>query len=164
MSGEKEYSTLANKKLQDVTSKVNEYESNIGLPRIPDEKNECEFLNLTGEQISKYTPEQCNIAAGELASYSIYIHRRISRERGILRWLESRIDLAIASELNSYQGYYSHSQRRSVAIVGNDYAKELEEFRIKSQLKVDILDGLTYHINQLCRVLLDSQNVKRQQR
>lgn len=164
MSGESEYSTLAKRRIEKRDGKIEEYENNLGLPSLPDRKNECRYLKLNGEEISRFTPEQCGEAAAELAVYGVYIQRKLSRERGILRWLESRIDLAIASELNSYEGYYSHSQRRSVAIVGNNYARELEEFRINSQLKVDILDGLTYQINQLCRVLLESQNAKRQQR
>ncbi len=164
MNGDTASSTLANQELIDRKKGMNKYEGSIGLPIITPRTDECEYLDITGNEISKFTPEQCGEAATDLAAYSIYIQRLLGREKGILRWLEAKIDLSIAGELNSYSGYYSHNQRRAVAIINNAYAKELEDMRINSQIKVDSLEGLTYQINQLCRVLLEAQSQKRHQR
>jgi hypothetical protein len=164
VSGDNASLALANKRFEKRNEEINKYEKSLGLPPLPAEHTECEYLTLNGEEITKFTPEQCGAAASILANYALYVQRVLSRERGILRWLDSRINLSIANELNNYTGYYSHDQRRAVAISNNEYAKALEEFKINSQLKVDILDGLTYQINQLCRVLLDAQSSKRQQK
>jgi hypothetical protein len=125
----------------------------LGLPALSTNINECESLTLSGEDISGLSSEDRDEHAANLAAYAIYIQRTLSKEKGLVRWLEAKINLSIADELNDYAGYYSHEQRRAVAVKGNAYAKELEEFRMNAQLKVDLLDGLTYQINQLCRVL-----------
>lgn len=164
MSGDTASSISARQRVEKRIEDIDVYEKRLGLPTLPKDHIECEHLNLKGSDIPKFTPEQCGGIAADLANYAIYIQRILSKEKGILRWLDSRIDMAIASELNSYTGYYSHAQRRAVAIVNNVYAKELEELKINSQLKVDLLDGLTYQINQLCRVFLDAQTNKRQQK
>jgi hypothetical protein len=140
---------------------IQNYEVKVGLPSLPENKDRCSWLEITGQEVSKMSPDELDEAATDLAAYGIYIQRTLSKERGILRWLDSRINLSIASELNNYTGYYSHDQRRAVAVVNNSYAKELEEMKINSQLKVDLLDGLTFQINQLCRVLLEAKNKKR---
>lgn len=152
MSGKEEFSNK--------TAKLEEYEARLGLYKVPAKARECSLLTLTGEDIAKLNAEQCGEAATDLAAYGIYIQRTLGKERGLLNWLEGRINLEIANELNNYEGYYSGPQRRAVAIVNNAYAKELEEFRLNSQLKVDMLDGLTYQINQLTKVLLETQRVK----
>jgi hypothetical protein len=157
MNGETESLSLAVRRSNTRDSNLYNYEEKVGLPHLPTEKEACQWLDLTGEDVSKMSPDECQEAAADLASYGFYIQRVLSKENGILRWLNSRINLSIASELNNYTGYYSHEQRRAVAIVNNLYAKELEEFRINSQLKVDMLEGLTFQINQLCRVLLEKK-------
>jgi hypothetical protein len=153
---------LASQKLESRQSDMQKFESNIGLYKFPAQIQECEQLTLTGEDIKMFTAEQCDEAAMDLANYSMYIQRVFNKEKSIVRWLEAKINLTIASELNSYEGYYSHEQRRYVAIVNNSYAKELEEFRINSQMKVDMLDGLNYQINQQCKVLLEAKYTKKQ--
>lgn len=158
MNGDIVSSNLAQKALQDKREKITDYEKRIGLPILPAQYAPCEHLNITGDQINRMDSHQCQEVATDLATYSIYIKRTLNKEKGLARWLDSRINLEIASELNNYTGYYSHEQRRSVAIVNNEYAKTLEELKINSQLKVDMLEGLTYQINQLCQVLLSRKD------
>src|SRR5688572_18605984 len=147
MSGDPESQTLAEKRVEEKRTQIQNYEKRLGLPVLRSNKDECEALNLSGEDISKLTPEQRDEYSGDLASYAIYIQRTLAKEKGMARWLEARINLTVAPELNDYTGYYSHDQRRAIAIKGNAYAKELEEIRMTTQLKVDILEGLTYQIN-----------------
>jgi hypothetical protein len=153
--------SLAKKKINSRIEQQTSYENSIGLPPLPANNTDCSYLELTHEEISKMSAEQCGEAAGNIASYAIYIQRILNKERSILRWLEARINLEISPELNSYTGYYSNEHRRAVAITNNAYAKELEEMRITSQMKVDMLEGLPYQMNQLCKVLLEVQATKR---
>jgi hypothetical protein len=158
LSGKSE--SLAKKKYEEKVEQIENFEARTGLCKSPAKARECSLLTLTGEDIAKLNAEQCGEAATDLAAYGIYIQRVLGKERALLNWLEGRINLEIANELNNYEGYYSNIQRRAIALVNNAYAKELEEFRLNSQLKVDMLDGLTYQINQLTKVLLETQRVK----
>lgn len=153
MPGDPASLAKAAERLSKTRSKLDEYENRLGLPPLPTSRDECEALSLTGEEISKLAPERRDEYAADLAAYAVYIQRTLSKERGLARWLEARINLAVAGDLQTYVGYYSHDQRRAVAILNNVYAKELEEFRINSQLKIDVLDGLVYQINQMSRIL-----------
>lgn len=153
MSGDIASKTQALTQTEKKKERLEEYEGSLGLPTLKRGLDQCDSMNLSGEDISSLTPEDRDEHAANLAAYAIYIQRTLSKERALARWLESKISLSIADELNNYAGYYSHDQRRAIAIKGNAYAKELEEFRMNSQLKVDLLEGLTYQINQLCRVL-----------
>jgi hypothetical protein len=161
LSGENGSLTWASQKADAKRDDMFAYEKRVGLPKLPDQYHECKHLELTGETISKFSPEQCIEAATELSSYGVFIQRTLSKEKGMLRWLNSRIDQSIAQDIQEYIGYYSHEQRRAMAIVNNESAKALEELRLNSQLKVDMLEGLTFQINQLCRVLLESNSQKR---
>lgn len=161
LSGDNASLTLANKRLNEKREKQDQYEQDIGLPALRANREECEYLDITGAEISRLSPDKCIEIAGDLSSYVIHVQRTLSKEKAILRWLDEHINLTIANELNDYAGYYSHQQRRDIAIVNNAYAKELEILKINSQLKVDMLEGLTYQINQLCRVLLEAQKGKK---
>lgn len=162
MSGDIASSNLAQDKVKERNIKLTNYEKEIGLPQL--KNSECGYLDLEPSNIHKMTPEECDEAAISLANYGFYIQRTLSRQKSIAKWLESKIMLAVANELNDYAGYYSHAQRQAVAITNNQYAKELEEFRLNTQMKIDLLDGLTFQINQLCRVLLEAKTTKRQTR
>lgn len=161
MSGDNASLALASQKFNIKIEQISKYEHKLGLTPLDSDRNQCKWLNLAGKDIVGFTAEQCDEASTDLAAYAVFIHRQLNKERALMKWLEARINLAIASELNSYEGYYSHEQRRAVAIVNNAYAKELEEFKINSQIKVEMLDGLTYQINQLVRVLLETKFSKR---
>lgn len=161
MSGDNASQNMAKQKFDKKLENISQYEHKLGLTLLDSDRDECKWLNLAGKDIYEFTPDMCDEAATDLAAYGIFIQRQLNKERALMKWLEARINLSIASELNSYEGYYSHEQRRAVAIINNAYAKELEELKINCQIKVEMLDGVTYQINQLCRVLLDAKATKK---
>jgi hypothetical protein len=147
--------------LNRIKEKGDAFDHTIGLPCLLREAQECEHLAINGSDLIKLSPEECGQIAVDLASYAIYIQRTLSKETSYLKWLESKISLAIAPELNSYVGYFSNEQRRSMAIVSNEYAYQLEELRVVAQLKVDMLAQVPFQINQLVKTVLEIQASKR---
>ena len=162
MNGETESSTsAARNRLEKIKNKLDIFEKSVGLPPYNRDERTCEHLNLTSAVIRNFSADECGEVATDLASYAIYIQRTLNREQSYLKWLEAKIDLAVADELNDYSGYYSHEQRKYKAIVNNEYARELEEMRIQAQIKVSALAQLPFQINQLCRTLTEAQASKR---
>jgi len=164
MDGEEESLNLATKTFNKLNQKSDQFDNLIGFPAHPSTIKTCDYLSITREFVKKLSPEDCVEIATELASYGIYIQRTLSKHLSHLHWIESKINLAIASQLNNFQGYYSFEQRKTMAILDNEYARQLEELRINTQVKVDMLSQIPYQINQLVRTLIEIQNTKKYQK
>jgi hypothetical protein len=160
VSGEGGLLTLGRQHLNNHLGKIAEFERKMGLEKMEEKHGGEITLDLKGINVAGLSAEGCDELALELASYSLFVQRKLNKERATLKWLDARINLTIAPELNTYGGYYSHEQRRAVAINGNSYAKELEEIKISTQSKVDFLENLPYQINQLHRTILEAKNTK----
>ena len=153
MSGKEESQTLdkmAENSFSNIKDKINKFDETLNFP-----------AHFNSINIKNMSAEECGELSVEISSYSIYIKKRINKEYAYVHWLESKINLSVANELNSYVGYYSNDQRRAVAIVNNEYAKQLEELRINSQAKIDIMAELPYYLNQLSQSVIKAQQEKR---
>lgn len=121
------------------------------------EIDECPALHFDHEDIQKMSYDECMEWAVEIRSFAMMIQKAINRQTAYRTWLEAKITLAIANDLQNYEGYYSFDQRRSVAIVNNEYAKQLEEMRINVQMKLDMLHSYPFQINQISTALLEKR-------
>ena len=159
-SANNESSTSTRNKFELKQNALDAFETSLGLPKLNLEEDECEYVEMSPEEILKMDWDGCSKVAAGLSNYGIYIQRILNKQKSYLNYIESKINMMIANELNSYEGYYSQEQRRAVAIVNNSYAKEWELMRMNHKMKVDLLDGLVYQINQKIRIVSDIQNGK----
>lgn len=141
--------------LEKKVEELNQWENKLGLPDQP-------FLEICQEDLAKLSAEQTGELAGEVSLYGILLQKEVSKQTAFASFLEDKIKLAIANELNSYEGYYNAEQRKYVAIANNEYAKKMEEIRINTKLKVDLLSSLPYQLNQFQKSLIELQQTKRQ--
>lgn len=156
-----ERESIAVRRFNRVKRKLEEFSQDIGFPADGAGASQ-EIMEISGADFRKMTAEQCEEVVVDLANYALHVRRTLNRETAYSQWLASKINMAIADELNQYEGYYSQEQRRAKAIVNNAYAKELEELRINTEMKIAVLAELPFQINQLCRVASDVRNGKRQ--
>jgi hypothetical protein len=162
MSGDPASSALARQRFDERKAKMVTYEKSLGLPELACNVNEdFDLLNISGADARAMNVDELDESMTDLTAYGVCIQRSLNKERALMKWLDSKIELAIANELNNYSGYYSHVQRRAVSVVNNAYAKELEELKIATQVRVEMLEGLPYQINQLCRMLGEIKSTKR---
>lgn len=164
MDGEDESLSLAAQTFEKLQNKLDVFDESIGFPAHARNTRVCEYLELTRESLKKLSPEDCAEIAVDLSSYAIYVQRELSREISYLNWVESKLNLAVAPYLNNIQGYYSSDQRRSMAVMEDEYARQLENLRITLKVKVDALSQIPFQINQLVRTLLEVYNTKKYQR
>jgi hypothetical protein len=154
MNGENGSLNLAVERLQKKANDLDNLEKDLELVNNP-------LLDLSREDIHRLSSEECGEISYDISTFGFNVQRVLNRQLSYLHWLESKISLAIAGELQSYEGYYSFDQRKAVAIINNQYAKQLEDLRISVQMKVDTLSSLPFQINQISKCLIETQISKR---
>jgi len=120
------------------------------------------YLSAGEDFIRKLTPEDCAIAAITLTQYAMFVQKHYNNELAVVNWATQRIRSQIAPNVNQYNAPNAE-ERRAMAIMGDEYAKKLDQLRSLAQIRVDSLTNTCYQINDMARRFDSAGMSKRKQ-
>lgn len=137
------------------------FENNIGIPKFSvNFENEVEkYLNIDINE--KLTPEEYAQAAFILSRFSLYLQRCCNKESAKIFYLEERIKKIIAPRFSQQSQYAKADEKRMLAIREDDVASKLEDERIKIQLRLIRINGLTWKVDSLAEKFTELSRVFR---
>lgn len=150
-------------RLEAVDKSLDDYEASLGLPGGCPREVEVEatrLLTLAPSSLRHLTAPDLGEAAYCLEQYGFFLQRAQNREQTRVRWAEENLRRLLATLLPS-QKAYSLEERRALAIAGSDSARELEQIRVASQLRLERLQYQAQRVQGLARALLSLQQTRR---
>lgn len=120
------------------------------------------YLTAGEDFIKKLTPEDCAIAAVTLTQYAMFVQTHYNKELAKVNWATQKIRSHIAPNVNQYNAPNAE-ERRSMATMGDEYAKKLDQLRSLAQIRVDSLTNTCYQINDMARRFDSAGMSKRKQ-
>lgn len=137
------------KGLEELLRQMNEYLSSHGLGANTFNVVTEKYLNLSPDQLSKLSAEECGEGAYLLSQYSEYIQREINKQTAILDWADHYINKLVYPKLNDYgDGFVKFEYKIACAIKENPLAKELSEIKVKASTHLTSLRELPYKIEK----------------
>lgn len=116
---------------------LDKWENKIGLSKFnpPNSRDDAlKFLEISSNDRSKMTCDECADAVITLAQYAAYVGRAAQREDSESLLLKEQINQLIG-DLIPLQKAYSPEERKSLALLENENAQELERQRIAASVK-----------------------------
>lgn len=120
------------------------------------------YLELTREELQKYTDADCGEVAAILALFSSSLQKETNRQRATVGWCESNLQILTTPKLDNYKAnYQTFEERRLLATMGDSYCDTLNRLRIKAQTRLSEIEGMSYKIDLYIKTLLELQQTKR---
>lgn len=142
---------------------LDEYENGIGIAKFqrPGEAEELERLIIMNRnELEGMDSASCGYIAYRLAQFAFHIQRAQNREVARISWAENEIELTIATELQSYNGY-GYKEKASQAIKGNSHASILNKIKVYAQQRADRLSYQATGLKNLADIMRSIQMNKR---
>lgn len=142
---------------------LNEYESEIGLPKhkAPGTEEELQdYLNWDRSIIEGLSAERCASVAYRLAQFSFYLQRELNREEARMKWATSQLNDTIATNIGSYDKYMKHETKVSLICKENSYAQVMKTIYNKAEGRVTRLTYLSAGLRNLSDTMMAIQRTK----
>lgn len=139
--------------LKEVDAKLDQYEQQLGLPKLGPFQNESEttaLFGMTTAEIRGMSRDEQAEAVLLLQDYTIYLQRVMNREQSRITWCNQTIDRIIAPHVMGYRGY-SVEERRIQAIRDNDAASKVKRLLNEAELRLNRISFLPAKIDALAR-------------
>jgi len=150
-----------NQKLEDLERVLAEFEKSVGVS-IDQNPDVSYALNLSRDQLSKMSPDDCGELAYVLSQQSAYLQKEINKYNQRIQWANTNIDSMICSQVDNYGSRYTtYDNRRMLAVKDNEYTMKLYEIAVQSQRVVDRLAYLPGKISYMSKTLIELQQTKR---
>lgn len=117
------------------------------------------YIEMEQENLRSLSAQECDEAAFLIAQKSITIQKEINKQTSINNWAKAILDLKVAKHAQQYQG--SFLQKEKQAISDNDGFLKMEKVRRESQMRIDRLSGIPFHLDKLIKILMDLSQSKR---
>lgn len=141
--------------IAELDAKLEDYETQLGLPKMGPFTNENEVTKLFGmttEDIRAMSRDEQAEAVVLLEDYQIYLQRVMNREQARIDWCNNFIDRVIAKRIMTYKGY-SVDERRMQAIRDNDAATKAHEHLTNFRARLTRISFLPNRVDALARSL-----------
>lgn len=145
-NGEKELSqdndtTIVDKKLAEITAKVEEQTRLFGLERVQVDQSCVSYIKMSEDELGKLTPEELAAAEIKLSAYSFSLQLFLNKALSIKNWAERSLRLIVIDEYHNFDKFMPYDARRDAVIKGNSYAKRLYDVINQHQV---VIDEMTY--------------------
>ena len=154
-------SNTAKDRLSKLDSVLDEYESSLGIPTFTNDfhdESAKKYLQLSRDQIEKFTPEQCAEAALLLASLSFHLQRSYNREVARVNWADQVLKTIVSGREQQYRGSWDSQFYQAVKEDG--YATKVADIKKYAQQRADRLTYLASSIKNISDIFLSVQRSK----
>jgi len=154
-------SNTAKDRLNKLDSILDEYESSLGIPVFVNDfhdESAKKYLQLSRDQIEKFTPEQCAEAALLLASLSFHLQRSYNREVARVNWADQVLKTIVSGREQQYRGSWDSQFYQAVKEDG--YATKVADIKKYAQQRADRLTYLASSIKNISDIFLSVQRSK----
>ena len=154
-------SNTAKDRLNKLDSVLDEYESSLGIPAFVNDfhdESAKKYLQLSRDQIEKFTPEQCAEAALLLASLSFHLQRSYNREVARVNWADQVLKTIVSGREQQYRGSWDSQFYQAVKEDG--YATKVADIKKYAQQRADRLTYLASSIKNISDIFLSVQRSK----
>ena len=154
-------SNTAKDRLSKLDSVLDEYESSLGIPAFVNDfhdESAKKYLQLSRDQIEKFTPEQCAEAALLLASLSFHLQRSYNREVARVNWADQVLKTIVSGREQQYRGSWDSQFYQAVKEDG--YATKVADIKKYAQQRADRLTYLASSIKNISDIFLSVQRSK----
>lgn len=146
-------------RLAEIDKVLDGYEEQRGLKPSIAKQKVSDYLDLSEDQLDKFTASECGNAAYMLSGFALHIQREINKEVSRVTWADTNLSILLADKLSKYHGV-SYEERKNQAIKDNDYAMKLYKIKVYAQQRADRLSYLPSRIEYVASKLTDSQKRK----
>jgi len=159
MSGEEEFRT-AQQRMQEVDDAIASYEEKIGIDKLTGVGEAENYLNLSGDVLSKFSDEQCGIGAYVLSRYAGFLQKQYNLEKRRENWADANLKVAIADQLGDY-AYCSFEDKLLRAVKDNEYAMKLYKIKVYAEQRATQLFLISSNVQAMSKTLIELQQTKR---
>jgi hypothetical protein len=164
MSGQDESPAETTKqRLASFEKVLDEYKGKLGIGQItynPIEVQEC--LDLSYEQLSKLTEEDCGIKAYILNRFAAYLNQENNRHQSRIEWANSNLLRLLAQTGSQYgDSYVKHEVKLAALCAGNTTAETLNQILLHAKARAHELNDVAKHISMISRDLNNLRQSKR---
>jgi hypothetical protein len=137
------------------------YFQRIGLSTIKHNSEVEKYLELSREDMSKLSANECVEIAHMLTRESLYLQQQINQNNSKIFWINAKIDATVAPRLNNYDKYMPHQSKKLCAIKDDDVLESLYKNLIQCQTQNELLAYLPTYIKNLSDTLIELSKIKR---
>jgi len=138
--------STAKEQLDFIDNLLEEYERKLGLPKIPEELDNSQelemYLTMDRKHVEALSIEDCSYICMRLAQFAIWIQRAQNREKSRVTWARNRINVATADTLQSYKGY-GREEKFWQAVKGDDFASKVHKIQVYAEQRAERLDFIS---------------------
>lgn len=145
----------AAKQLDIFMSSLSDYfnKINIDKTKYREEFNEIELMSI--EEIDKLTKDSCFNSAYILYQYADYISLDLNKCRAILYWCENSLNEIVSREINDLPQFNKHEIKVAEILRSNTVAKNLNDWKIKAQSRINFLESKEQNIRRRAECLIE---------
>lgn len=142
---------------------LDKYERKNGLAQIHLTSEADKYFAMSLREINELSEKECGNASYLLGQMAYNIQRAINKESGMLTWAKDKLPLLLAGLTDNYPGK-SYEERKMSAIREHENLRKIYTIQTQCQQKIDTLNYLSSRIDNLSRILLKLQEMKRAER
>lgn len=134
-----------------VQSVLDEYESEIGLPRYAKDAFEDidEYFNLTKTELHKLGPEDCAEIGIRLCQFALYTQQKLNTELSRCAWAEHELKNLVSPLLVDYDKFIKYENKVALICLENEAAKKLDKIISYTQQRINRLQFISGNIRNL---------------
>jgi hypothetical protein len=143
------------KQLDNFISALSSYFSGLQIDKISfrPEFNIVELMST--EQMDLLNRDDCFNAAYTLYQYADYISVDLNKCRAIFSWCDSSLNEIISREINDLPQFNKHEIKVAEILRSNSIAKNLNDWKIKAQARINMLESKEQNIRRRAECLIE---------
>lgn len=134
-----------------VQSVLDEYESEIGLPKYTKDafSDIDEYFNLTRNELGRLGPEDCAEISIRLSQFALYTQQKLNIELSRNSWGQHKLLEIVSPLLSQYDKYLKYESKVMLACQENEVGKKLTKIINYTQQRIDRLQFISGNIKNL---------------
>lgn len=150
-----EYNLSVAKQLDNFIHELSNYFGALKIDKINHRKefNELELMN--SDKLNSLTKDDCFNGAYILYQYADYISLDLNKCRSILYWCENSLNEIISREIADLPQFNKYEIKVAEILRSNMVAKNLNEWKIKAQSRINTLEAKEQNIRRRAECLIE---------
>jgi len=120
------------------------------------------YMELTREELQRMSASDCGEIATLLGNYAAALQKEQNRQQATVDWCEGNLEILTTPKLENYKAnYQTFEERKLLATMGDSYCDALNKLRIKAQVRLSEIRGMSYKVETYIKSLHELQETKR---
>jgi hypothetical protein len=154
--------SLAQAELNQIQKTIQNYTASKGIYQLKVQNDVDIYMNMQKDEIRKLSYEECCEAGIILSRYAAYLQDAHNTEISRVNWATSEVLRTVAPQVKQYgDKFHSFEERKVLAMIGNDYTKEVDRIRMWAQAIADKLAFMANRVDAVAKAYLSLSQAKR---